>query len=118
MKTIVNENGEVLEVEETNEIAERKLYEVGAIDKNTFDFINDYIEVSERYEIFKEKLLKAMKDNGIKSWKNDYFTATVKEESIQKRVDTDRLKEDGLYESYLKLVPTKESLQIRFKKEK
>lgn len=119
MKTIINEEtGELIEVEEENELIEKKLYEVGAIDENTNDFLEEYLMYQEKYEILKHALLKAMKENGIKSWKNDYFTATYKEESTQKRVDNDRLKQDGLYEKYLKLVPVKENLQIRFKKEK
>ena len=119
MKKIVDENtGEILEVEDSNELVEQKLYEVGAIDKETNDFIERYLTIQEQYEIFRHKLLKAMKENNIKSWKNNYFTATVKEESVQKRVDTERLKEAGLYEKYLKLVPVKESLMIKFKENK
>lgn len=118
MKQIIdNETGEIVEVEEQNEIAERKLYELGAIDKETFEMLESFRYYQEQYEIFKYKLEKAMIENGIKSWKNDYFTATVKEESTQKRVDTDRMKEEGIYDKYLKLVLVKGGLQIRFKKE-
>lgn len=116
MKTIIDEKtGEILEIEETNELVERKLFEVGAVDENTYEFLENYLTIQQQYEIFKFKLMEAMKNNNIKSWKNNYFTATVKEESVQKRVDTDRLKEAGLYEKYLKLVPVKESLVIKFK---
>lgn len=116
MKKIIDEaTGEIIEVEEGNELVERKLFEVGAIDEQTYEFLEHYLTIQEQYEIFKYKLLQAMKENGIKSWKNDYFTATVKEESIQKRVDSERLKEDGIYEKYLKLIPVKESLMIKFK---
>ena len=119
MKKIVDEKtGEILEVEEGNELVEKKLYEVGAIDEHFYDFMEQYLTIQEQYEVFRHKLLKAMKENNIKSWKNDYFTATVKEESVQKRVDTERLKEAGLYEQYLKLVPVKESLMIKFKEKK
>lgn len=119
MKQIINaETGEIEEIEEQNEIVERKLYEVGAIDEATFDFLEQYQTMQEQFEIFKFNLTKAMEENGIKKWDNDYFVATAKEESLQKRIDTDRLKEDGLYDKYLKLVPVKSSLQIRFKKEK
>lgn len=119
MKQIINnETGEIEEVLEKNELAEQKLYEIGAIDKETFDFLEEYLTYEDRYKTFKYKLEKAMKENGIKSWKNDYFTATIKDESIQKRVDTDRLKEDGLYDKYLKLVSVKGGLQIKFKENK
>ena len=116
MKTIVDQKtGEIIEVEEANEIAERKLYEVGVLSEQVIEMINQYQRYKEEFEMFKYKLQQAMKENGIKSWKTDDFTATLKEESIQKRVDNDRLKEDGLYEKYLKLVPVKESLMIKFK---
>ena len=117
MKQIIdNTTGEVIEVEEKNELAEKKLFEVGAIDEQTYDLLEQYLTIQEQYEMFKYKLEKAMEDNGIKKWDNDYFTATIKDESVQKRVDTDRLKEAGIYENYLKLVPIKKSLQIKFKK--
>ena len=116
LKTIVNaETGEIEEVETENEIAERTLTEVGAIDKETYEVLESYLYYKEQVETFKFKLEKAMRENGIKSWKNDYFTATLKDEYMQKRVDADRLKDDGLYEKYLKLVPVKASLQIKFK---
>ena len=119
MKTIIDEKtGEILEVEEGNELVEKKLYEVGAIDEHFYDFMEQYLTTQEQYETFRFKLMEAMKQNNIKSWKNDYFTATLKEESIQKRVDTERLKEAGLYEKFLKLVPVKESLMIKFKERK
>ena len=116
MKTIVDQKtGEIIEVEEANEVAERKLYEVGVLSEQVIEMINQYQRYKEEFEMFKYKLQQAMKENEIKSWKTDDFTATLKEESIQKRVDNDRLKEDGLYEKYLKLVPVKESLMIKFK---
>lgn len=117
MKQIIdNETGEVIDVEETNEIATKKLYEVGAITEDTADFIEQYLTIKQQYEMFTYALGNAMRDNGIKSWKNELFTATLSEESIQKRIDTDRLKEDGLYDKYLKLVHMKSSLRIKFKK--
>lgn len=114
-KIIDSDTGEILNVEEENELVEKKLFEVGAIDEYTMDFIEQYLTVVEKYEMFKHVLYQAMKENNIKTWKNDYFTASIKDESIQKRVDNDRLKADGLYEKYLKLVPVKESLQIKMK---
>lgn len=116
MKKIIDtDTGEIVEVEEENELIEKMLYEVGAIDEQTNDFIEQYLTIVEKFEMFKHVLYGAMKEHNIKTWKNDYFTATIKDESIQKRVDNDRLKADGLYEKYLKLVPVKESLQIKMK---
>lgn len=116
MKQIIDaETGEVIEVEEKNELVEKKLLEIGAIDRETYEMIESYLYYQDQYETLKYKLKKAFEENGIKKWDNDYFIATLKDESMQKRVDTERLKDDGLYEKYLKLVPVKSSLQIRFK---
>lgn len=116
MKRVIDaESGEVIEMEDSNEIAEKRLYEVGAINEDTADFIEQYLTIKEQYEMFKHVLEKAMVDNNIKTWSNDYFMASVREESTQVRLDVERLKEDGIYDKYLKLVPVKESLSIRFK---
>lgn len=117
MKTIIdNETGEVIEVEEQNEVATRILNEVGLLDKETYEILDSFLYYKEQYENFRYKLEKAMDEYDIKKWENDYFTATMKNDSLQKRVDVERLKEDGLYEQYLKLVPSKGGLQIKFKK--
>lgn len=116
MEYIVDEvTGELIEKKDQNELAERKLNEVGAFDQETYDMIVQFLYYQEQYEVFRFKLEKAMRDNGIKKWENDLFTATVKEESLQKRVDTEHLKADGLYEKYLKLVPMKGGLAIKMK---
>lgn len=116
MKHIIDETtGEIIEVEEANDIAEKKLYEVGAISDDTAEFIEKYLTVKEQFEMFEHVLKKAMIENNIKTWKNDYFTVSVRDEGTQTRLDTDRLKEDGIYDKYLKLVPVKESISIRWK---
>ena len=116
MKTIVDfETGELIEKEEPNEIAERKLTELGVVSEEVYTMLEKFAYWQERYETFRYQLEKAMRENNIKKWDNDYFVATIKEESMQKRVDTERLKEDGVYDKYLKLVATKGGLQIRFK---
>lgn len=117
MKTVVDqETGELIEVEDSNELVEKTLIEEGVITESTNDFLSDYFEIEERYQIFKEALMDAMQKNNIKSWSNDYFTATVKDESIQKRVDVERMKDEGIYPNYIKFVTVKPSLQIRRKK--
>lgn len=117
MKTIIdNETGEVIEVEEQNEIATRLFTDLGVIDKETYEILDSYLYYKEQLEVFRYKLEKAMKEHDIKKWDNDYFTAIDRADSIQKRVDVEKLKEDGLYEKYIKLVPTKGGLQIKFKK--
>lgn len=117
MKQIIDrETGEIIEVEESNEIAERKLVEVGAITQDTYEMLAQFKYYQDQYETFKYQLEKAMRENGIKKWDNDYFIATIREDSMQKRVDTERMKDEGVYEDYLKLVPVKGGLTVKFKK--
>lgn len=119
MKTIIKDDtGEVIEVEEDNEIVTRKLYEVGAIDEYTMQFLTEFKEMEERYKYFRMMLEKAMIKNGIKSWKTDDFVATITDETTKKQVDIDRLKKDDLYHKYLELIPIKKHLTIKFRKEK
>jgi len=116
MKQIIdNETGEIITVQDENEKTEELLVKDGVLDKETYEIISNMLYYQDQFKIFKSKLEDAMRKNGIKKWYNDYFTATVREDSLQKRVDNDRLKEDGLYEKYLKLVPTKGGLTIKFK---
>ena len=78
MREIVDyETGEVKMVEDENEIVEKKLMEIGVITEQTADFIEEYLTMKQQWEIFRHILEKAMRENGIKSWQNDYFTATA-----------------------------------------
>ena len=79
MKHIIDEaTGEIVEVEEANDIAEKILYEVGAIGDDTAEFIEKYLAVKEQFEMFEHVLKKAMIENNIKTWKNDYFTVSMR----------------------------------------
>lgn len=116
MKQIIDsETGEIIEVEEQNEIATRKLTELGLVNDAVYEMIQNHLYYEEQFKTFKYKLEQAMRENDIKSWKTDEFSVTVTDDKIQKRVDADRLKEDGLYDKYLKLVNVKGGIQIRFK---
>lgn len=133
--------GEVIE-ENENSLIERKLHEVGTVDQETWEIIDSFLYYKEQFEIFKSKLEKAMRDNDIKKWDNDYFLAYTTEDGMQKRVDTESLKritigefvEDmlnrtrelsteekqeafdrTLYDTFLKMVATKGSLTIKMK---
>lgn len=111
----VNEYGEVIDNREQNELVTRKLMELGAIDEETYEELEMYQYYKERYETIRYVLEKAMRENGIKKWDNDYFIAICKDATVSTRVDTAKLKEDGLYDKYTKPVPVKESLEIKFK---
>lgn len=63
----------------------------------------------------KESLLTAMKEHGVKSIDNEVFKATYKEATVRKSVDTNALKEQGLYDSFIKETTVKESVVLAYK---
>ena len=63
----------------------------------------------------KEDLLNAMESNGIKSWDNDYFKVTYKAPSTRKAIDSNKLKEQGLYDMFVKESPVKSSVVMTWK---
>lgn len=120
MKQIIdNDTGEVIEVEETYEIVQRELNEVGVDYEEYFEKQIQFKALKEQMEIWEQKnrdvIQKIFEKHNIKSLKTEEGTISYIEEGIQKRVDTERLKQDGLYEMYLKLVPTKAHLMIKAK---
>lgn len=136
MKEIVDAaTGEIIQVEEENEVATRKLYEVGAIDEKTADLIENYLRAKEEYEMFHYSLQKAMTENSIQKWSNDYFTSYLNKEGMVEKFDSDRAKETKLkdflslllsmdeeslemsvYDCFKKLSYRKPTLTVRFKK--
>lgn len=68
-------------------------------------------------EAFKESLLQAMEGNEIWKIETEDFTATRIAAGTRKTVDTQALKAQGLYESFLKETPTKASVRVSFKEE-
>ena len=63
----------------------------------------------------KQALLEAMKNNDIKKIENDVFTASYTAPSTRKSVDTKKLKDEGVYEYYLKETPVKASIKLSYK---
>lgn len=64
---------------------------------------------------FKRELLKAMEENGIKKYETDDFAITYIAPSTRKGVDTEKLKEDGLYDQYSYATETNASVRIKYK---
>ena len=123
MKQIIdNDTGEVIEVEETFDLVEKELNEVGVNYEEYFDKQIQLKTLKEQMEIWEQKhrdsIQKVFEKYNIKSLKTEYGTISYVEDSTQKRVDNDRLKQDGLYEKYLKLVPVKAHLMIKAKENK
>ena len=120
MKTIVDaDTGEIVEVEETTEIVARDLADVGVNYEDYFEMELKAKALKEQMEIWewskRDAIKEVFKKHGIKSFKCEEGSITYVEERLQKRVDNDRLKQDGVYEKYLKLVPVKEHLVIKIK---
>ena len=101
MELIKVENNELQIAQEASE----KLKQLYAV-KAEFDV---------RMDDLKNQMLKAMEDNGIKSFENDFMKITYKAPSTRKTVDIARLKEEGLYDFYVKESPVKSSLVVTFK---
>ena len=123
MKQIIdNDTGEVIEVEETFDLVEKELNDVGVNYEEYFDKQIQLKTLKEQMEIWEQKhrdsIQKVFEKYNIKSLKTEYGTISYVEDSTQKRVDNDRLKQDGLYEKYLKLVPVKAHLIIKAKENK
>lgn len=101
MELIRVENNELQIAQEASEKL-KQLYKVKA-------------EFDVRMDDLKNQMLKAMIDNNIKVFENDFMKITLKNASVRKSVDTQALKDAGLYELYLKEVPVKESVIVTWK---
>jgi len=64
--------------------------------------MNTVAKMNAEVEEFKEKMIKLMQENNVKSIKNEYFNMTVVNESVAIGFDKDRLKKDlpEVYEKY------------------
>lgn len=61
------------------------------------------------------KLKEAMRNNGIKSLDCEGLRITYKEPSTRKVVDTQKLKDEGIYDKYLKISSVSDSVIIKVK---
>lgn len=101
MELVKVENGSIVVAEDVLE----KFHE--------FQVVKAKMELEEKK--VKEALLKAMEDNGIKSFENDFVKITYKAPTTRKSVDTQALKDEGLFELYQKESPVKASVVMTWK---
>jgi len=80
-----------------------------------YDFQVMKKEMEKTEKKIKEEILKAMEANGIKSFENDMVRITYKDSYTKKAVDTEALKEQGLYESFTKESTVKASVVMTWK---
>lgn len=86
------------------------------------DFIEQYKAFQEQKAIMdmqekelKAQLLELMEQSGIKAFECDGLKITYKAPSIRKSIDSNALKEQGLYEMFLKESEVKASVTITIK---
>lgn len=101
MKLIKIENNELILNEEVSEKLKR-LYEF----KADFDILMDAL---------KNEMLEVMKSSNIKSFENDLIKVIYKAPSVRKTVDTQELKNQGLYDSFTKETKVKASVSVSYK---
>lgn len=66
-------------------------------------------------DMFKDELKKVMRESGIKKVSTDFLTATYVAPMTKRVVDTNSLKEQGLYESFTKISEVGDSVKVSFK---
>lgn len=79
-------------------------------------------EVKEQYEDFRESLKIAMENNNIKKAQfllDDGLIAECiyKDEYMKKSIDTQKLKDEGLYEAFAKNVKVSSSVSLKWKEQ-
>lgn len=116
MEQVVNQQtGEVYEIPETTELELHKNEVAKLFTDNILEMYYTIQGLEEQKKQFEYQLLEAMKKYGIKSIDNEYFNINYIAEHETTRVDTDKLKLAGIYESFVKKSTTKESIRVKIK---
>ena len=79
------------------------------------DLNREYVRFNDIMTTAKEEMTKLMREYGVKSFENEIMRITYKAPSVRNKIDEDALKEQGLYEHFLKQVPVKDGVVIKFK---
>ena len=82
--------------------------------KTLHDFQITLQEMKNEENAIKEAMMKAMADNGIKSYENDFIKISYLPESERKTVDTEEMKKEGVYDMYSKTVKVKPQVRITY----
>lgn len=120
MKLVADANtGELVEVPDTNDLVAKELAEVGVVIDDYFDKVVVKKTLEEQMKMWetenREKIKEVFKKYNIKSFKSPYGSISFVEEGMSSKVDTKKLKEDGLYDKYSYWTTVKEHLVIRVK---
>lgn len=83
---------------------------------NMYEMLEFYKQQIAMFEHqFKDKLIETLENSGSNSYSDDYVRITYVQPSIKKQVDVQKLKDEGIYEDYVKDVETKGYLKIKVK---
>lgn len=89
--------------------------------KEDIDFLVEFEEMNAKVKLMKkekdEKLIEIFKKYNVKSFKNDRIEMIYIAPTTRKTIDVEALKAQGLYDSFLKESPVKESIRITLKYE-
>ena len=64
---------------------------------------------------YKEQLINLLQANGTNSYSDEYVSISYVEPHTAKRIDAEKLKDEGIYEDYLKETEVKGFLRIKLK---
>lgn len=119
MEVVNKITGEVIDIPETKDIVKKEFNEL--ITDDLLEQLEqvEYLEyqIDQWKKSHKEAIKELFKKNNIKSFKNEYIEITYVEPTKRKTIDTDLLKQAGLYDSFTKETDVKESLRIKLRKD-
>lgn len=99
---------------EKNELVEQELNQV--ITQSDINFLKEFENMKAKFNFvdkrIKEQVKKIMVENGIKSYDFGDLKITYKAPTIRKSVDTEALKEQGIYDDFVKESKVSDSVQI------
>lgn len=115
MQVVNKLTGEVYDIPEDNELVEKKNEVAKMFTDSVLEMYYQLQGLYEAKEQFEYKIMEQMKKYNIKSIDNDYFNINYIPEHETTRVDTNKLKEAGIYDDFSKKSITKESIRIKIK---
>ena len=87
------------------------------LSKKDLDIIREYDEVSKRYKVWKDSKQKMFEEflaeKGVDSYTQDGATIYRTKDYKKKQVDTKKMKEEGIYDLYVKDVWVKGSIRVQ-----
>lgn len=89
------------------------------LNEDVSNHLKELYKVKAEYDVLLDKVKNSMKEvmetNMIKSFENDFLKITYVAPTERVSVDTKKLKDDGLYDKYLKTSEVKSSIKVMFK---